>query len=84
MSTINVIICPKEELGFDSSIIRPKFNALAQVLQSHDFALTAYLDDADIAQGTMPEENLAALKQELDPQGFEINREGIMHAISHG
>jgi hypothetical protein len=78
---INVIICPKEELGFDSLSIREKYNSLSGVLSEHGFSLTRYLNSIDIAHGEMPDDHFALLKAALDEQGFILDTEKTVYAI---
>lgn len=79
--SISVIICPKEELGFDSASIREKFNALAPVLAKHSFTQEQYLDSIDIATGHMPDDHFEQLKNELDGQGFALDTSKTLYAL---
>lgn len=78
---INVIICPKDELGFNSTIIRAKFNDLANILEKHDFKLTQYLDSVDIASGSVPTNEFEPLASDIAPHGFTLDIEKILRAI---
>lgn len=78
---IDVIICPKDELGFDSPSIREKYNALSGMLNEHGFSLTRYLNSVDIAHGKMPDDHFDPLKAALDKQGFILDTPKTVYAI---
>lgn len=78
---INVIICPKDELGFDSASIRAQFNAIAPVLAEHRYENAAYLDPIDIAMGSIPEDQLQPLTEALDPHGFIVDQEKTVYTL---
>lgn len=73
--TIEIMICPKDELGFDHHSIRDHFNALAPVLAAHGFVQTQYLEEIDIVTGRIAQENLQNLTAALDQRGFIVDNE---------
>lgn len=77
--TIRVIICPKDELGFDSATIRERFNDLSGILNENKCTITRYLETVDIASGEMPADNLNALKTALDPHGFSVDTKKTLY-----
>lgn len=77
---IGVIITSRDDCGFDAAKISAKFNAISGVLDNHQVINRNLMSEIGILSGDMPEENLDALKQDLD-QDFDVRAEGLVRAI---
>lgn len=81
MSTqIGVIITALDDCGFDAEKISGKFNAISGILDKHQVTNRDLMKEIGVMSGDMPQDNLDALKQELD-QDFEVRAEGIFRAL---